>query len=217
MKFVIQRVKEASVKVSGETVGSINKGLLVLIGLTHTDKESDIQFAANKLLNLRLWDDTNGNRWKESVKSLNLEILLVSQFTLYSILKGNKPDFHNALDPEPALRMYEKFVETLKKNYSGNIQCGKFGAMMEVSLINDGPVTINWEYPETKNETSASNSASGGEKIDKKEVKNKSNKHSKLNSKNENTEIDLPITDEELKKFEDKKLDEINLNCDKKI
>ena len=150
MRFVIQRVKEASVKVAGETVGSINKGLLVLIGLTHNDQYSDIEFATNKLLNLRLWDDSKGTRWKESVKSLNLEILLVSQFTLYSILKGNKPDFHNALAPEEALKMYYTFLETLKKNYSGNIQSGRFGELMEVSLINDGPVTINWDYPEVK-------------------------------------------------------------------
>lgn len=204
MKFVIQRVKEASVKVSGETVGSINKGLLVLIGLTHTDKQSDIQFAANKLLNLRLWDDNNGNRWKESVKSLNLEILLVSQFTLYSILKGNKPDFHNALDPDPALKMYEKFVECLKKNYfEKNIQCGKFGAMMEVSLVNDGPVTINWEYPEIKNENLPSRPKCENGKKDK-QNENKGNGT-------------FPITEDELKKFEEKQIEEINLNTDKKI
>lgn len=97
MKFVIQRVTSAHVKVAEETVGKIGKGMLVLIGFTQSDKEKDIDFAANKLLNLRLWDDEKGQRWKESVKSLNLEILIVSQFTLYSVLKGNKSDFQGGV------------------------------------------------------------------------------------------------------------------------
>jgi D-tyrosyl-tRNA(Tyr) deacylase len=148
MKFVIQRVNSASVKVGSDVVGSIGRGLLVLIGLTHNDKYSDIEFTTNKLLNIRLFDDDKGNRWKESVKSLDLEILLVSQFTLYSILKGNKPDFHNALGPDEALKMYNIFLETLSKKHPDKVQSGKFGEHMEVSLVNDGPVTINWEYPE---------------------------------------------------------------------
>lgn len=157
MKFVIQRVNSASVKVGGEIVGSIGRGLLVLIGLTHNDKYSDIEFATNKLLNIRLFDDEKGNRLKESVKSLNLEILLVSQFTLYSILKGNKPDFHNALGPDEALKMYSIFLETLSKKHPGKIQAGKFGEHMEVSLVNDGPVTINWDYPEIKDDKKVEN------------------------------------------------------------
>jgi len=153
MKFVIQRVIEGSVKVNGEIVGKINRGLVVLVGFTHSDKAQDIKFAANKLLNIRLWDDKNGVRWKECVKSMNYEILLVSQFTLYSLFKGNKPDFHKALDPEPAVHLYNTFVETLSKIYvPDRIQTGRFGEMMEVSLINDGPVTINWEYPEISEE-----------------------------------------------------------------
>lgn len=152
MKFVIQRVLEASVKVNGEIVGKIDKGLMVLVGFTHSDKESDLDFVANKLLNIRLWDDEKGVRWKESVKSKNLDILLVSQFTLYSFFKGNKPDFHYALEPEPALKMYNKLLELMRKKYaSEKIQQGKFGELMEVALVNDGPVTINWDYPEVKN------------------------------------------------------------------
>jgi D-tyrosyl-tRNA(Tyr) deacylase len=152
MKFVIQRVKEACVRVSGETVGKISKGILVLIGITHEDKYEDLDFAANKLLNIRLFEDEKGIRWKCGIKELNLEILIVSQFTLYAFLKGNKPDFHNAMDPEKAEKMYNTFVEILKKKHE-KVQCGQFGEYMEVSLINDGPITINWEYPEIKSES----------------------------------------------------------------
>ena len=150
MKFVIQRVLEGSVKISGEFVGKIGKGLVVLFGLTHDDKYDDLEFAANKLLSLRLFDDDKGVRWKFSVKDLGLEILIVSQFTLYAFLKGNKPDFHKAMEPEKANQMYNTFLEILNKKHPGKIQSGKFGELMEVSLINDGPVTIDWDYPEIK-------------------------------------------------------------------
>jgi D-tyrosyl-tRNA(Tyr) deacylase len=184
MKFVIQRVKSANVKVSGEIVGEIEKGMLVLIGLTHSDKETDLDFAANKLLNLRLWDDIKGTRWKESLKSLNLDILIVSQFTLYSILKGNKPDFHHAMEPDPAQKMYDLFLQKLKKNYYGKIESGKFGALMEVSLINDGPVTINWEYPET------SNSKDLNTEVEKTKINNKNNLKKTKQEKNDKCNID---------------------------
>jgi D-tyrosyl-tRNA(Tyr) deacylase len=211
MRFVIQRVKSASVKVSGEIVGEINKGMLVLFGLTHTDKESDLDFAANKLLNLRLWDDEKGLRWKECIKSLNLDILVVSQFTLYSVLKGNKPDFHNALEPETALKLYEIFIEKLKKNFSGNIQCGKFGAMMEVSLVNDGPVTINWEYPSDNQEKIVENiSKSNNKNIPKDKFEN--NKTTKINHQ-ESDKIYIKEVDSD----KSSKSDFININSDKNI
>jgi D-tyrosyl-tRNA(Tyr) deacylase len=148
MRFVIQRVLEGSVTVSNEVVGKIGKGLVVLFGLTHDDKYEDLDFAANKLLNIRLFDDENGVRWKYGVKELNLELLIVSQFTLYGYLKGNKPDFHWAMEPEKAKNMYNKFLDILEKKHPGKIQAGKFGEMMQVGLINDGPVTINWDYPD---------------------------------------------------------------------
>jgi D-tyrosyl-tRNA(Tyr) deacylase len=235
MKFVIQRVKSASVKVSGEIVGEINKGMLVLIGFTHSDKENDLDFAANKLLNLRLWDDSKGTRWKESVKSLNLDLLIVSQFTLYSILKGNKPDFHNAMDPEPAQKIYDIFLQKLKKNYSGNIQCGKFGALMEVSLINDGPVTINWEYPEISNSKDQAKEVENiNLKINNKSKKNKLENNSNLlnelnptkNFENINSyEIESIIEEkkilkEEVKDFENKhgmNSETIDININKNV
>ena len=149
MKFVIQRVKEASVKVNNEVVGAINNGILVFIGFKPTDNKQSIPFAVNKLLSLRLWDDDKNRRWACGIKDKKYSILLVSQFTLYSILKGNKPDFHNAMSPDSANELYEIFLNTLKTSYD-KVESGKFGAMMEVSLINDGPVTIEWEYPEEK-------------------------------------------------------------------
>lgn len=201
MKFVIQRVTNASVRVAGEIVGQINKGLVVLIGFTQGDKASDFDFASNKLLNLRLWDDANNPnvRWKESVKSLNLEILLVSQFTLYSILKGNKPDFHNALEPESARKLYDEFVKVLRSKHTPEkIQTGMFGEMMDVSLNNEGPVTINWEYPEIKAE------------IKENDV-TKTNKQVKNKTKSESS---FPITQEELNSFNNTEV-VIEPNCNK--
>lgn len=151
MRFVIQRIKEASVTVDNEIVGKIGKGIMILVGLTHDDTNDYIDMVTDKFLNLRLWDDDKGVRWKESVKSQGLEILLVSQFTLYSFMKGNKPDFHQAMENEKAQVMFNAIVDALKKKYDPNkIQTGKFGAYMNVSLINDGPVTINWDYPGDK-------------------------------------------------------------------
>ncbi len=173
MKFIIQRVLEGSVTVSNEVVGKIGKGLVVLFGLTHDDKYEDLDFAANKLLNIRLFDDENGVRWKYGVKELNLEILLVSQFTLYGYLKGNKPDFHWALEPEKAKDMYNKFLDILNEKHPGKIQAGKFGEMMQVALINDGPVTINWEYPDPESQVDTSKNLKKQERKEKYENKKK--------------------------------------------
>jgi len=150
MRIVIQRVLEASVKVGDKVVGKIDKGLLVLLGINSFDTFKEADYLSKKLLNLRIWNDLNSNkRWDKSVMDLNYEVLLVSQFTLYSILKGNKPDFHLAMDPEKAKDLYNYFAESLRKNYKSNmIQEGEFGGYMLVSSTNDGPVTINIEYPE---------------------------------------------------------------------
>ena len=148
MRFVIQRVKHASVTVDNEIVGKIGPGLMILVGLTEGDTDEFIDHVTDKFLNLRLWDDSKGTRWKECVKSLNYEILLVSQFTLYSYMKGNKPDYHFAMNGDNANVLFDKIVELTRKKYDPNkIQTGKFGAYMQVELCNDGPVTIQWEYP----------------------------------------------------------------------
>ena len=158
MRFIIQRVESASVTVSNELVSKIGPGLMILVGLTHDDKEEYFDHVTDKFLNLRLWDDSKGVRWKESVKSQNFEILLVSQFTLYYIMKGNKPDFHQAMENDKAKLLFDKLVDCIKKKYDENkIKTGKFGEYMNVELINDGPVTLNWEYPGNKIENMEKN------------------------------------------------------------
>ena len=180
MRFVIQRVQQAEVTVEGKSVGKIGKGLMILVGLTEGDKDEYIDHVTDKFLNLRLWDGSDGTRWKECVKSLGLEILLVSQFTLYSHMKGNKPDFHCAMDNGPAKVMFDKIVERTRKKYDANkVQTGMFGAHMMVSLVNDGPVTIEWEYPGDKLENIKNNNMKKEKKDaieDKKERKPKKEK-----------------------------------------
>lgn len=209
MRFVIQRVTEAKVTVDDKLIGQIGKGLMILIGLTGDDKDEYIDHVTDKFLNLRLWDDDKGVRWKESVKSQGLELLLVSQFTLYSHMKGNKPDFHLAMDNEPARVMFDKIVERVKSKYDKDkVKTGAFGEHMMVSLVNDGPVTIEWEYPGDKLENVANNTKNGGVKIDKslkkeltpeeKEKKEKEKKERREKKKQEKKE-------ENAKKEEDKK------------
>ena len=149
MRFVIQRVNRGCVKVSSKTVGQIGKGLMILVGLSDRDTDEHIEHVVDKFLNIRLFDDEKGNRWKESVKSLGLEILLVSQFTLYHVLKGNKPDFHEAMGGEQARVLFDKIVKRAREKYDEKkIQTGAFGEYMQIDMECDGPVTINWEYPQ---------------------------------------------------------------------
>ena len=115
MRFVIQRVNKGCVKVSDQTVGEIGKGLMILVGLNDKDTEEHIDHVIDKFLNLKLFDDDKGNRWKESVKSLGLEILLISQFTLYNVLKGNKLDFHEAMEGDKARELFDKIVKRAKE------------------------------------------------------------------------------------------------------
>jgi D-tyrosyl-tRNA(Tyr) deacylase len=217
MRFTIQRVFEASVSVAEKEISKIGKGILVLAGFTHTDKYEDIDFAANKLLNIRLFDDEKGTRWKCGVKEKNYEILIVSQFTLFSFLKGNKPDFHKAMDGEVATKFFDKFVEVLQKKYdSDKVQTGAFGQYMKVSLVNDGPVTINWEYPEESSN-----------KIEDLITNDTKKKEKKTNTKNNNKKVktynqEKKVINEE--KEEDKQNDQnqenihkINLSDDNKI
>ncbi|KAI8876562.1 D-tyrosyl-tRNA deacylase [Backusella circina FSU 941] len=143
MRAVIQRVTKASVTVDNKVVGSIQKGLCVLLGLGVDDTEKDVDYMVNKILNVRVFDD-QGVMWKKGVKDAGLEILCVSQFTLQGkTIKGNKPDFHNAMKTEPAKAMYTQFLQKLAKSYDASkIQDGEFGAMMIVDISNDGPVTL---------------------------------------------------------------------------
>uniref|UniRef100_A0A336MTB6 D-aminoacyl-tRNA deacylase n=1 Tax=Culicoides sonorensis TaxID=179676 RepID=A0A336MTB6_CULSO len=153
MKAVIQRVSSASVSVDGQLISQIGKGLCVLIGICQSDTEKDLEFIARKILNIRLFEH-DGKRWQKSVKDQNLEVLCISQFTLYHRLKGNKPDFHNAMQGEKAQLMYQDLLKRLGTNYdSEKIKDGVFGAMMEVNIVNSGPVTIEIESPSNSNNT----------------------------------------------------------------
>ncbi|XP_033101105.1 D-aminoacyl-tRNA deacylase 1-like [Anneissia japonica] len=148
MKVVIQRVTKASVSVGDELVSSIGRGLCVLVGITKDDTPKEREYIARKVLNLRVFDDDAGKRWSKSVKDKQFEILCVSQFTLYAILKGNKPDFHCAMPGEKSRLFYEEFLQLLQKDYKpAMIKDGKFGAYMQVHIQNDGPVTIQIDSP----------------------------------------------------------------------
>lgn len=142
MRIVIQRVKEASVKIDGEIVSSVKKGMLILTGIEDTDMQEDIDWLTNKIVQLRIFDDENGIM-NLSVREINGEVLVVSQFTLHaSTKKGNRPSFIRASKPDFAIPMYEKFILAIENALGKIVGTGKFGAMMDVSLINDGPVTI---------------------------------------------------------------------------
>ncbi len=141
MRAVIQRVKSASVKVDDELVSEIEAGLLVFLGIAHDDSETEIDYIANKVANLRIFEDADG-KMNCSLLETGGSALVVSQFTLYGdCRKGRRPSFINAARPETANALYEKFIDALKQL---NIQTygGTFQAMMDVELINDGPVTI---------------------------------------------------------------------------
>ncbi len=141
MKLVIQRVKDSKVEVEGKTVGSIDSGFLVLIGVTHTDTKEIADYLVKKLCNLRIFEDENG-KMNLSIKDVKGKILIVSQFTLYAdCSNGNRPSFTNAANPEFANELYEYFCEKCEEN-NIEVQKGIFGAEMKVSLLNDGPVTI---------------------------------------------------------------------------
>jgi D-aminoacyl-tRNA deacylase len=147
MRAVIQRVLKASVTVSDEIISSISNGYCVLIGISRDDTEKDMDFIVKKILNIRLFEDVdeNGanNKWNKSVVDRDLEILCVSQFTLQSTLKGNKPDFHLAMSADSSKDFYFKFLQQMRSCYKPEkIKDGQFGAYMQVNIQNDGPVTI---------------------------------------------------------------------------
>ncbi|MEK4426364.1 D-aminoacyl-tRNA deacylase [Solibacillus sp. FSL K6-1523] len=141
MRVVLQRSKEASVTVDGTVTGAIPKGYVLLVGITHTDTEEDVAYVAKKIADLRIWEDEEG-KMNRSILEVGGEILSVSQFTLYAdIRKGKRPSFIEAARPEPAEVLWLAFNEQLKM-HGLQVETGIFGAMMDVALINDGPVTI---------------------------------------------------------------------------
>ena len=142
MRALVQRVSEASVSVDGKTVGSIGKGLLVFLAVGRNDEESDINYLVNKITNLRVFYDDE-EKFNRSCLDIGGHVLLVSQFTLYGdVIKGRRPSFMQAAEPDTAKALYETFVTTLRERTDRKIETGCFGAMMEVDLVNDGPVTL---------------------------------------------------------------------------
>ena len=141
MKIVVQRVKHAQVEVEGKVVGKINNGFMVLLGVTHDDTEKEADYLVKKLCKLRVFSDEN-DKMNLSIKDVNGELLIISQFTLYANCKdGNRPSFIEAAKPDKANELYEYFCKECEKNEI-KVEKGIFGANMKVSLLNDGPVTI---------------------------------------------------------------------------
>ena len=142
MRAVIQRVSKASVTINATVYSKIQMGLLVFLGIEDTDEKEDIAWLSNKIVNLRIYDDEKGVM-NISVKDINGDILLVSQFTLHaSTRKGNRPSYIKASKPEIAIPLYEKMIQQISNELGKPVYTGEFGADMKVELINDGPVTI---------------------------------------------------------------------------
>ena len=142
MRLLVQRVKRASVTINNNEKHEISQGMCVFIGVTHGDNEANADWLAEKLAGLRIFEDDSG-KINLSVKDIDGEILLVSQFTLYaSCVKGRRPSFTDAAKPDEAEKLYDYFVERVKSSGVKNVQCGEFGADMTVEIINDGPLTF---------------------------------------------------------------------------
>ncbi len=142
MRAILQRVSSASVEVAGEIVGQIGAGLMILLGVTHSDTETNARQLADKIIGLRIFGDSGG-KMNLSVQDIQGGLLVVSNFTLYAdTKKGFRPNFLDAAKPEAAEKLYEYFVGYLRANAAVTVETGIFGAMMNVSLVNDGPVTI---------------------------------------------------------------------------
>lgn len=147
MRVVLQRVSRASVTIDGEVVGSIGKGILVLVGIAPGDGDRQIEFLAEKILNLRIFEDDEG-KMNLSLEQVAGSLLVVSQFTLYGdCRKGRRPSFIGAAAPAAAIPLYERFVHRLRQSGT-TVATGQFGAMMDVELVNDGPVTLLIDAPD---------------------------------------------------------------------
>jgi D-tyrosyl-tRNA(Tyr) deacylase len=145
MRIVVQRVKSASVTVDGDmVVSSIGPGILALVGLHEHDTIADAEYCSKKLLACKLWENESGGQWRQGVKQKGYELLCVSQFTLYGTLsKKNQPDYKLAMKSVPAEKLYRGFLAMVREQYeTEKVQDGKFGEMMDVALVNDGPVTL---------------------------------------------------------------------------
>lgn len=148
MRVLLQRVSEAAVKISGESVGEIQQGFLILLGIETEDDTSDADYLIQKITQMRVFADAEG-KMNLNVQDVQGELLVVSQFTLHaSTKKGNRPSFIRAARPEQAIPLYDYFLLQIRSYFSGKIATGKFGADMQVSLINDGPVTIMMDSKE---------------------------------------------------------------------
>ena len=142
MRVVIQRVTEAKVTIENEVAGAIEKGMLILLGIEDADTDEDIQWLSRKIANLRIFDDENG-QMNLSLKDVGGRILLVSQFTLHAnTRKGNRPSYNRASKPDFEIPKYEEMIAALEQESGTKIETGRFGAEMQVALVNDGPVTI---------------------------------------------------------------------------
>lgn len=142
MKVVIQRVSQASVTIANQIVANIQKGLLVLVGIEDADTQEDSSWLSSKIVNLRIFGDEN-EVMNLSVKDIDADIIVVSQFTLHALTKkGNRPSYIKASKPEIAVPLYEQFVSQIEQDLGKKVQTGVFGADMKVQLLNDGPVTI---------------------------------------------------------------------------
>ena len=142
MRVVVQRVSQSNVKVSGEVIGEIKEGLMVLVSFVDEDNDTDLGWMTKKIINLRIFNDDEG-KMNRSVQDVGGDILLISQFTLHgSTKKGNRPSFIKAAKPDFANVMYERFIKVLEQSLGKEIQTGEFGSDMKVSLVNYGPTTI---------------------------------------------------------------------------
>jgi D-tyrosyl-tRNA(Tyr) deacylase len=142
MKVVIQRSIDASVTIDNTKVASIEKGMVILLGIGKEDNEEDIQYLIKKIIGLRIFSDENG-KMNLNVQDSGGGVIIVSQFTLYADTKrGNRPSFMDSAPPDMAIPLYQSFIQHFKDNFDGTVQTGEFGADMKVALVNDGPVTI---------------------------------------------------------------------------
>jgi len=147
VRVVLQRVSEAHVTIEGKVVGEIGLGQFLLVGFKQSDTTDQVEWMADKVVGLRVFQDDAG-KMNRTLADVDGSILVVSQFTLYGdVRKGRRPSFIDAATPETAIRLYERFVELLEARHPGKVATGEFGAMMDVVLVNDGPVTLIVETP----------------------------------------------------------------------
>jgi D-tyrosyl-tRNA(Tyr) deacylase len=142
MRLVLQRVSRASVRIAGEVVGEVGRGFMILVGFTDGDDDETVAWMAEKVVGLRVFPDDEG-RMNRALDEVGGDLLVVSQFTLYGdTRKGRRPSFVHAAHPDQAVPLYERFVELLRERAPARVETGEFGAMMDVELVNDGPVTL---------------------------------------------------------------------------